>query len=208
VDRRAALRDGLRRSRAEDDERRPHWSAIATPGLPNDIAFGSASHGMVLGTFGVIDKSLDGWASWRQLALPPGMTPWVTSSACTESMRARPAVHRGPGVAAVAGDGGQTSTPQVASALFHGQVLHFFDALHGCQADEGQVASTTDGGATWTRVALPHMLNQITAITASDAQHVWITGLAACDPSGILAPPCDTVLASTDGGATWTPELG
>ena len=57
----------------------------------------------------------------------------------------------------------------------------------------GQVWSTSDGGATWTRLPEPQGdIVELDAVTCSDREHVWI-GATGREP----------VFRSTDGGRTW-----
>lgn len=67
--------------------------------------------------------------------------------------------------------------------------VHFTDAQHGWVAGNG-VYATSDGGASWQRVADGDGLS---ALAASDATHLWALGsgllLSTIDVSGDTAPP-------------------
>jgi hypothetical protein len=69
---------------------------------------------------------------------------------------------------------------------------------------ESYIQRSTDGGATWTSVAIPsaiasHGLELRYGFFAPDATHGWLVGYDYDASKGL-------VLATTDGGATWTTE--
>jgi len=73
-------------------------------------------------------------------------------------------------------------------------VVYFSDPTHGWLGGDDGVAATTDGGATWQRVAAGM---GIRAIAAADPQHVWAFGYASLvstlDASGDTAAPLTLV---------------
>jgi photosystem II stability/assembly factor-like uncharacterized protein len=71
----------------------------------------------------------------------------------------------------------------------------FGDAKHGWAVGEDAIVATTNGGRTWATQRRPHEF--LRAVACSGAQHVWVLG-----DHGYLKLPF--VLASSDGGATWT----
>lgn len=83
-----------------------------------------------------------------------------------------------------------------------------FDAIsaqRAWMAQGQQIARTNDGGLSWTSVTLP--VYQLTDIDFVDASRGWAIGQEA-DPR----PGCESadsqIFRTTDGGATWVPQIG
>lgn len=86
--------------------------------------------------------------------------------------------------------------------------VSFADPLHGwAVGTPGLVVHTSDGGATWARqtgagleasggVTDPHYV-EIRDVASVDAEHAWL----------VEGGRSSTLYATTDGGATWTPQL-
>ena len=84
------------------------------------------------------------------------------------------------------------------------QALHFHDALHGVVGGKaGVIRLTADGGLTFTSASVP--AGVATAAFGRffflDDQHGWATGY---DSTTQTAPASAVVLATSDGGHTWT----
>src|SRR5690606_29802324 len=92
-------------------------------------------------------------------------------------------------------DGGQTWTPQSAGTTVNFRDAIFLDEQHGWLVGlESTIASTSDGGVTWTLYDNPETgaRNLFRGVDFIDASTGWVVG-----DNG-------TVLHTTDGGATWT----
>lgn len=96
-------------------------------------------------------------------------------------------------------DGGQTwdeLTTSLTAHTSHLCRLDFADPAHGLVLDGGTTAAnvmwrTADGGATWAGVPVEGLL---TDVACGDADHAWAVGRDG------------TIIASTDGGASWAPQ--
>ncbi len=109
-------------------------------------------------------------------------------------------------------DGGRSFTPRklavpASTDAYPPTGVTFTSATNGFAWFASTSAGTylkrsTDGGSTWTDVALPaelasHGLELPAAFFASDGQHGWLAGYDATDGGALL-------IATTDGGASWT----
>ena len=119
-------------------------------------------------------------------------------------------------------DGGTTWTPQQFAGGYPGFLnygAYFLDPSHGWElgaplaaftpgclpgASCKVVLYTSDGGVTWTRLSVINFLLDPRSIVFTDSLHGWISGLSyTCDSTGNNCVP-HQVLATTDGGLTWT----
>jgi len=85
----------------------------------------------------------------------------------------------------------------------------FADRLHGwivggshtgVEASVDLVLSTTDAGAHWSQQTIGRPGGYLTAVTCTDATHVWVGG------SGPGIASAAVIYASSDGGTTWTEQ--
>ena len=106
----------------------------------------------------------------------------------------------------------ETPTPnwakQTTNSLARLTSIHFTDAQHGWAAgSNGTLLKTSDGGATWERIALPPEFSRdlVRAVWALDAQRVRLLGEYNLTqrPSSADLDARAFLLASDDGGATW-----
>lgn len=196
---------------------RAYPSAALRPAL--DIAFISPTVGFGLGVVGdarAVLRTDDGGATWRSIGRLPA-DPVVPDREPILSF-----VDADHGWAAV-GDGllatsdGGLTWHDVPGAPPGG--VAFADRLHGCAGWFGTTsAGTSDGGATWLPVAATRGL---TACAASLVDPAWTAAAAPFDPGnliylaaivgstdawalGMLGTPDVFVVATTDGGTTWT----
>ena len=116
-------------------------------------------------------------------------------------------------------DGGRTWTTQksvpttgVTGFTFHG--LHFIDALHGFTVEYDDLASpphadlvaTDDGGRTWTVRSSAANDRVFDSVHFVDALHGWAVEGSWWSDFG-AAPTTTRLLATSDGGRTWSPQL-
>ncbi|HEY3239829.1 MAG TPA: YCF48-related protein, partial [Acidimicrobiia bacterium] len=99
---------------------------------------------------------------------------------------------------------GQDFSPDVAGGLIR---LSFPDPDHGwasgqTRGNTAALLATSDGGDNWRAQALPAEVREIHHVVFVDAAHGWIT--AELGPVG--ADSVGGILATTDGGATWTTQ--
>jgi len=207
------------------------WSAHASPvSLPAAMAFVSPAAGWLGGGGGChaggcapeLAKTSDGGATWQSesvplsgevagISFPDALHGWAVS---------------GNGIVSTSDGGGSWQAESVPAPggppcvlncpSFDLRTVHFVDDLHGwaggavCSAapcSPAAVLATTDGGSTWTEQSLPAGMQYADSLSAVDAQHVWVGGLTDCDTTGFSPHACWVVVASTDGGASWTRVL-
>ena len=197
-----------------------HWTLQFTnpdpKGFFDSIAFWDAIHGIVLGDavngHAEVLTTGDGGAHWRHEQTPPALPnegSFAASNTCLFVLGKSEVwfVTGGTGAARVfhSKDGGRSwtaaSTPirndSASAGIFS---ITFRDALHGIvvggdyardKEDRGNIAITSDGGATWTEpAARPKGFRS--AVAWLPATRTWIvTGTSGSD-------------ASTDDGQSWT----
>jgi photosystem II stability/assembly factor-like uncharacterized protein len=131
----------------------------------------------------------------------------VNESDASESSEDKPLVY-------LTTDGGATwSKGKVPGDVPPSTLQHvlFVDATNGWAVagdpdDEetfGLLLHSTDGGANWKRVAVDTK-QALTDVYFVDAQHGWVVGQS-IDPASDTPGPSQ-ILATSDGGATWTPQ--
>jgi photosystem II stability/assembly factor-like uncharacterized protein len=192
----------------------PTSSAVASPVVGPEVdEFGltDAEHGWVLSD-GRLFLTADGGRTWTfalDLADPrsiPLITfvdaqhGWVVPFRSTED---------GPAIVQRTADGGQTwQQASIPSVYGIPGGLVFFDSAHGLLAFDGRngtpgsLWSTSDGGATWAKVAsLPVAI--VGAISFGDGGKTgW--ALAASEPNPPAGnPPTNELYVTHDAGATW-----
>lgn len=78
---------------------------------------------------------------------------------------------------------------------FEPAALSVADTLHAwVVGDNGAVARTSDGGASWQRVQVPGLTGRLSAVSFYDRRH------------GVIADSGSTVAVTADGGESWTVE--
>ena len=105
-------------------------------------------------------------------------------------------------------DGGRTWTTQYTGPAKI-DAVDFTDAQHGWAVGTNALLRTTDGGATWTALSEPcaaiesvHFVTPDVGYAVAGGGQVWLSGgVPAAVGSGKL-------LATTNGGSTWTPVAG
>lgn len=175
-----------------------HWVAQEPPttAVLESVSFGDPSHGWIAGGFGNGSRysTTDGGATWAA-------HPQDASIAHVAFVDPATGWWAGDQTVQVTHDGGQTWQAQPAGIppQHYLNALHFIDAQHGWvlattvkENESPDLLSTSDGGTTWNRLALPSP--QIIDMSFIDAQHGWAATL-------------DGVFSTIDGGQTWTPQL-
>lgn len=94
-------------------------------------------------------------------------------------------------------DGGATWVAHGPHGASH---VDFISATRGWACGGNTVWSTRNGGADWTAIHL-HFNWSLTDVTFADAHHGWVVGDRSAQYGSYEYP---IILATTDGGATWT----
>jgi photosystem II stability/assembly factor-like uncharacterized protein len=105
-------------------------------------------------------------------------------------------------------DGGRTWTAQYTGPAKIDEV-DFTDASHGWAVGTNALLRTTDGGASWTALSEPcepiesvHFVTPNLGYAVAGGGQVWLSGGVPAAVGG------GELLATTDGGASWTPVTG
>jgi photosystem II stability/assembly factor-like uncharacterized protein len=185
-------------------------------GYPTSLTFADSSHGLVLGTSGallsrsmrtVVLATADGGTTWsRRNVGPKGAFPMGVSLPDAQHgwgvmLNANARSFAGAGLLFASSDGGQTWRREALPSGFIATAVHFRSALDGWlvgMVGQGMAsAQTVDGGQHWTlsttrvRGVVPETVSFL------DAQHGWATG-------AFTRSERSAVLATVDGGVTWT----
>lgn len=174
------------------------------------------------GSRGFILRSTDGGRVWRPMDLPPGATAlkdiafpdddhgWAVGQHPQGDQRTYGPQYGNGAVLLRTGDGGATWTlgqefdPDVAGGLNR---LTFADPAHGWAAGQTRantpaLLATSDGGDTWQSRALPAEVREVHDVVFVDGTHGWITA----ELGQVGAESVGGILATTDGGASWTTQ--
>ena len=171
-----------------------------------DTCFVGANEGWVVGDLGRVFKTADGGVTWTRQEVA-GRDPML-GIACLDTKQAW--------VSSIAGrvykttDGGATWQLQQAPTKRNLFKVAFSTPQRGTAVgDFGTIVHTEDGGTTWKEVNLPENFKLpdsaldsgvlpndalLYGLTYADENHAWISG------------EFGTILASTDGGNTWTQQ--
>ncbi len=145
-------------------------------------------------------SSRDGGVTWQAMRTPPDLYWNIAASDARHAWVARPT-----GEILATRDGGATYTVQRPPDRHHGQLVAVAcsDARHlavtGVAPAGAFVLTTADGGRHWRSSALMKTPHDLNAIASPDAQHLWAVGSS--DPAS--GTP-GAIIASRDGGATWS----
>jgi photosystem II stability/assembly factor-like uncharacterized protein len=102
-------------------------------------------------------------------------------------------------------DGGATWAPQTVPALQNLYAVKAIDTTHACAVGQGGVIfRTDDGGATWVSQFSPVSVD-LNGVEFVDLQRGWAVGSTRTVSEGGTMVLRETVLRTTNGGATWTP---
>ncbi len=193
--------------------------AASSPGSLFGIVFAAdGRHGWATGGKGqqpLVLRTVDGGDHWLASTVPADLTGTlgnVTFADATHGWTVGSRTGTGPANAAggyvlATTDAGLTWTTQpVPPTVARLNRIVFADAHHGWAAgvaSDGRPAliATSDGGATWANQTLPDGIRALRDVAFVDSQHGWAAGALAGEPNQ-TAP--GVILATTDGGATWT----
>ena len=177
------------------------WTTSSVPtgeGQLYGVACTSSTNCYAAGQGGTILATTDGGSTWTNQSISPSINLW--SIACTPT-QCFAAGEAGSSTVVMATSGGGTwadsTIPPNESSR---DVVACASALN-CFVSAGDVIlDTTDGGSTWTPAHLPFGLNTLTSITCPTVSDCFAAGgiFNSLDVNGGA-----TILASTDGGATW-----
>jgi photosystem II stability/assembly factor-like uncharacterized protein len=157
------------------------------------VQFFDSLSGCMLGGDGQIFRTVDGGENWREVRNGDGY-----NFGDLHFVDRRHGWALGQGVARTV-DGGEHWTWVVRSdaenGYLSGEGIFFLDLDHGWMSGLSSLRKTSDGGATWTPVTIPiepRVGVHLRDIWFADAEHGWVVG-----ENG-------TILATADGGETWT----
>jgi photosystem II stability/assembly factor-like uncharacterized protein len=188
-----------------------HWS-VMTSGTVNDLlglSFAGGTSGWAVGAEGTILRTVDGGVNWTSqnsgTAGPINCVSFVTPSAGWAG-----------GIEILStSDGGSRWDSRSAEFLSFTGVTHvpeFFDVRFlganrgtfvGVHRGGDVIFTTTDGGETF-KIIEPHdNFARLHGVAFGDATHLWAVGTR----GPFAATPTATILASTDGGLTWTDQI-
>jgi photosystem II stability/assembly factor-like uncharacterized protein len=187
------------------------WYAQVAPARENlnDVCFLDAQHGWAVGGHGTILATSDGGATWT----PQRSGTDVRLEAVTFADTSRGWVVGFGGTILVTSDGGAIWTPQGSGTDADLESVVFVDAVHGWAVGSAAgwgwdacILATSDGGATWTRQRLG-VNARLHDVTFVDASCGWAVGQELYeDPESGGQWSFGVILATSDGGATWTAQ--
>ncbi len=164
----------------------------------NAVHFPSATVGYVVGTGGVIFKTINGGTTWVQQTSPT--TSALNDVVFTDANTGWAVGAAGTIVYTTDGSTWNLLSPAITTLALNGVSGIGSNIWIGGGADNAKCAIyySTDSGASWDTVAVANnpSLDQCTDISFSDATH----GFASCDAGNGAKP----VMFTTDGGVTWT----
>jgi photosystem II stability/assembly factor-like uncharacterized protein len=168
--------------------------------------FFSDKDGWAVGDLGRIFHTTDGAKTWERQTIEA--TRSFVALACPDSQHLWAVGQAGDIIASA--DSGKTWQPQKSGVKRQLLDVAFANAQRGIAVgDFGILLHTEDGGNTWTKIVLPADIKlppdvaevvepgDIVLYSAAfaDAEHAWVVG------------EFGTILASTDGGTSWHPQL-
>ena len=190
--------------------------ALAAPGTPIDLAevrqnlfatcFPTDRDGWMVGELGRIIRTSDGGKTWvRQDA---GTKRPFLAMSCLDAKTAWIAGKEG--IVYGTKDGGDTWTQLQTNSNRHIFAIEFPTPERGLAAgDFGTMVRTDDGGKTWTTFRIPEnvVLPESALDTGVEPGDVNLYGLSFGDPDHVwIVGEFGTIMASTDGGKTWTQQ--
>ena len=171
-----------------------------------DACFADAQTGWVVGDLGRIFLTKDGGETWERQSV--GDRRPILGITCLDATHAW--VSSTLGSAFVTSDRGKTWTEQKTPIDRNLLDIGFGSPSRGTAVgDFGALVHTEDGGKTWTEVGLPENLELApTAVDMGvDPRDVLLYGVTYADENNAwISGEFGTILASTDGGKTWTQQ--
>lgn len=177
------------------------WTSLQKSVSPEGlfgVAFGDAQHGVAVGGAGTIIATGDGGTSWSQQTSGTGLWLYgIAAANATDWIATGGDIQTFDHVVLATHNGGAT-WDDVTSPEMIAPMLSVACATSGtCIAvgECGEIAHTENGGSTWT-----------IAVAADCTSQSTLESVAFRDAHSAIAVGINTVLASIDGGATWTPS--
>jgi photosystem II stability/assembly factor-like uncharacterized protein len=191
------------------------WTSLSS-GITNDlmsVAFASPSHGWAVGNGGIILATADGGVNWTPQS--SGTADDLTSVTFANQEEGW-AVGQDPDTFAsvilhTTNGGGSWAVQATASAdCLYGitctDVTHCWVVGYNNDTVTGDIFCTTNGGANWTAQG-PHGIYAPFAVTFANANNGWAVGGDSQNVwVGDAPAPHNTILATANGGATWTAQ--
>ena len=189
-----------------------HWrqQASGSAAFLESVAFCDAAHGWAVGYDdggGVTLATTDGGQHWSTQLSGTQAEPVAVACSDADHAWAAASLPEPPftNVILATADGGATWTTQLSKVF--GDVatgIAFADQQHGWATSSGGVIlRTSDGGARWHAVHTAHLVKgsaPMQDVACSDTRHAWAVGMS----GGGFPHSC--VLATRDGGASWTSQ--
>jgi photosystem II stability/assembly factor-like uncharacterized protein len=178
------------------------WSLHRVPFDVYKAAFGDRTHGWSVTNMGAVAATTDGGVTWTRQA-PPAVDAAPYFVETVDSSNVWIGCENSPYVLHSADGGGTWVIQTLPADLAEADLidLEFISPTRGwALTTEGAVFTTSDGGSTWTRLAFLGGRWWM-SITAGDETHLWTTGVQEQDPQ------VTRVMASVDGGATWSEQF-
>lgn len=160
---------------------------------------------LAVGKYGKILRSTDGGASWHQT--PSGVGQPLFS--ITSPHPGRTLVVGAKGVCLESSDDGATWTKCAVATDRHLFAAQFLDGRGLIAGEFGTLFRSDDAGKEWNRVEIEweEMVPELAESFGSVEPHLY--ALAFCDPERVwIVGEYGLVLASEDGGKTWTKQRG
>jgi photosystem II stability/assembly factor-like uncharacterized protein len=185
--------------RTDDGGRTWTRAGVSEYGSLKAVCFADADHGWAVGSLGAtgcILATSDGGATWKKQAA--GQIPnAVVSVSFPDDLHGWAVTQSG--LVEHTDDGGASWAPYRRTEFTTMKLVRFADAQNGWMTtSSGSVFTTHDGGESWTPQSVDGAAAAL-GIASCDATHAWLVGDIATA----------YVLATTDGGTTWThPEWG
>ncbi|MDD3643455.1 MAG: YCF48-related protein [Candidatus Krumholzibacteria bacterium] len=148
----------------------------------------------------ILHRSGDGGITWHSV---PGSNASILRGIATIGFVSAETGWAGGAAVMKTEDGGHTWTTQIEPAAV--REFFFFDELEGYAVGKTSVLHTVDGGATWIDVApADDRIVDLRSVHFIDRDRGWIAGRGAEELIGERVFQWSIVLATADGGATWS----
>jgi photosystem II stability/assembly factor-like uncharacterized protein len=181
-----------------------NWTKATVPieTWSHGARFSDALHGVAVGEYGNIVRTVNGGQSWQRIAaIGTGPRLWDV-----EFGDALTAFYSGDsGAINRSVDGGSTWTSAQSGGTGITRAIDFLDGQRAWAANEGgEVLSTSNGGMQWLRVAVTgfDVYGQIHDVDFVDASRGWAVG-----KNDYFGGSDGRISRSSDGGLHWTPQL-
>ncbi len=178
------------------------WTPQSTGALYglNAVAFANASDGWAVGDFGNVFATTNGGVTWtRQTPVTDNNLNAVAAVSATEAVT----VGDG-GTVLITTNGGTTWTPETSGDPWPLSSVTFANASCGWASGDGTLIATTNGGVTWAPQTWGSYFAWPYSVSFANASDGWAVGYY--DGPSSTGPAVGFILATTNGGTTWTTE--